>query len=301
MDKSMSQQKTINKSFATECHAVFPGGFAVLMAVYFRDDARLFEVAVDSIFLNTLQPTQFVLVADGQLSVGLEQMLQKLQQRYSNRIELLRLPTNAGLAHALNAGLRYITLPWVVRADADDFNLPHRFTSLAAMLSTQPELELMSSAILEVEATGQPIAVRGVPVTDEGIRQFAKTRNPFNHMAVAYRRDAVLACGGYPNVHLKEDYALWCHMLARMTPVANTPEVLVHATAGRDMYRRRGGWRYAKAEWGLQNVMVTCGLKTKQRAWRDGLLRAAVFLAPEGLRAKVYELFLRKQATVRAK
>ncbi len=290
----MNQQDTPDTPVAPACHAGFPGGFAVLMAVYLRDDPRLFEVAVDSVFLNNLQPTQFVLVADGPLSEGLEQMLQTLQQRYSNRVELLRLPANVGLAHALNAGLRYITLPWVVRADADDFNLPRRFAALATMLASQPELELMSSAILEVEATGQPNAVRGVPTSEAEIRQFAKIRNPFNHMAVAYRRDAVLSCGGYPNVHLKEDYALWCYMLARKTRVANTAEVLVHATAGRDMYRRRGGWRYAKAEWELQNVMVSCGLKTRVRAWCDGLLRASVFLAPEGLRGKVYELFLRK-------
>ena len=290
----MSQQKKINKSFATECHAEFPGGFAVLMAVYFRDDARLFEVAVDSIFLNTLQPTQFVLVSDGPLSIGLEQMLQKLQQRYSNRIDLLRLPANVGLAHALNAGLQYITLPWVVRADADDFNLPHRFSALAEMLYLQPELELMSSAILEVDATGQAIAVRGLPTTEEGIRKFVKLRCPFNHMAVAYRRDAVLACGGYPSLYLKEDYALWCRMLARKTRVANTGEVLVYATAGRDMYRRRGGWRYAKSEWELQNLMVSCGIKTRARAWRDGLFRATGFLAPAFLRGKVYEVFLRK-------
>ncbi|HEY5994806.1 MAG TPA: glycosyltransferase [Gallionellaceae bacterium] len=279
---------------ATTPTAEFPGGFAVLMSFYFYNDPHLFEIAVDSIFSNTLQPAQVVLVADGPLSDGLEQTLLKLRQRYGNRIDLLRLPTNVGHALALNAGLRHITLPWVVRADVDDFNLPHRFSTLAALLASQPGLELMGSAILEVDATGRAIAVRDVPTTEEGIRKFAKIRTPFNHMAVAYRRDAVLACGGYPDVHLKEDYALWCHMLARRSKVANTSEILVHATAGRDMYRRRGGWRYAKAEWELQNVMVSCGLKTWGKAWFDGLLRASVFLAPAGLRGKVYENFLRK-------
>jgi glycosyltransferase involved in cell wall biosynthesis len=290
----MKKDIALDINGATECHAVFPGGFAVLMAVYLRDDPDLFEIAVDSVFSNTLQPTQFVLVADGPLTEGLARKIRILQQRHDNRIDLLRMPRNEGLASALNTGLKYITLPWVVRADADDFNLPQRFGKLAAMLDAQPDLELMSSAILEVDSKGQPVAARILPTSDEEIRRFAKFRCPFNHMAVAYRREAVLACGGYPNVYLKEDYALWCYVLARRTRVANSAEILVHATAGREMYRRRGGWRYAYSEWALQNLMVSCGLKTRFRSWQDGLFRAAGFMAPAGLRGKVYEMFLRK-------
>lgn len=301
MDTNLNHQTHIEAARAPIHLAGFPGGFAVLMAVYLRDDPRLLEVAIDSVFSNSLQPDQFVLVADGPLSEGLERVLKTLQARHSRQIEMLRLPVNKGLAHALNAGLSHITLPWVMRADADDLNLPHRFATLAAMLTTQPSLELMSSAILEVDAHGNAIAVRTVPESEHEIRRFAKFRCPFNHMAVAYRRDAVLACGGYPDVHLKEDYALWCRMLGKSICAANSAEVLVHATAGREMYRRRGGWRYAKAEWALQGVMVACGLKSRPRAWFDGLVRAAGFLAPAGLRGAIYEIVLRKQLQRQAK
>jgi glycosyltransferase involved in cell wall biosynthesis len=295
MDTTLNSKSTF-KPEDVDVHQVgFPGGFAVLMALYIRDDPGLFEMAVNSVFSNALMPTQCLIVADGPLSVGLEQSLQALQTRYGDGIELLRLPINMGLACALNAGLNHLNLSWVVRADSDDLNLPNRFLKLASLLHSQPELELMSSAILEVDKSGTPIAVRQVPETDAEIRQFVKTRNPFNHMAVAYRRETVLACGGYPSVYLKEDYALWCHMLARKVRVANTKEILVHATAGCDMYRRRGGWRYAKAEWVMQRVLVSCGLKGRWKACIDGLLRATVFLAPAFLRAKVYEVLLRKR------
>lgn len=303
MDKNLNTfelsctSDSINVAATSVLRAEFPGGVAVLMAVYLRDDPSLLELAVDSVFANRLQPNQFVLVADGPLSEGLEKVIETLQKRHTYRIEMLRLPANKGLAYALNIGLRHITLPWVIRADADDFNLPHRFATLATLLATQPSLELISSAILEVDTHGQPIAIRALPETEDEIRRFAKLRNPFNHMAVAYRREAVLACGGYPDVHLKEDYALWCRMLAKGIRVANSPEVLVNATAGREMYRRRGGWRYAKAEWVLQGIMVACNLKSKRRAWFDGLLRAAVFLAPASLRGAIYYYVLRAKAS----
>jgi hypothetical protein len=293
MDTNLNS-KNIDKA---DVHSLgFPGGFAVLMALYIHDDPRLFEMAVESVFSNTLLPTQFLIISDGPLSTGLIQSLHTLCERYGDQIERLQLPINMGLASALNAGLNHLNVHWVVRADSDDFNLPNRFSTLAGLLRTQPKLELMGSSILEVDKSGNPIAVREVPETEAEIRQVVKTRNPFNHMTVAYRRETVLACGGYPtSVYLKEDYALWCHMLSRKVRVANTKEVLVHATAGIDMLRRRGGWRYAKAEWAMQKVLISCGLKGRCRAFIDGFLRASVFLAPVFLRAKVYEVFLRKR------
>jgi glycosyltransferase involved in cell wall biosynthesis len=273
---------------------IFPGGFAVLMSVYYRDKTDLFEMAVNSVFANTLAPSQFLIVVDGAIPDTLEQAVKLLSQLYGNRLEILRLPINQGLANALNEGLKHIKYPWVVRADADDYNLPHRFAVLATMVANKPDIGLMGSAILEVDEFRKPIAIRQVPKSEAEIRHFVMTRNPFNHMAVAYLRDCVLACGGYPNVHLKEDYALWCLMLARKVPVANTIDVLVHATAGRNMYRRRGGWRYARVEWEMQSILVTCGLKGKFRAIIDGSLRALVFLAPAWLRGQIYERVLRK-------
>ena len=77
---------------------------------------------------------------------------------------------------------------------------------------------------------------------------------------------------------------------------ANLPQVLVHASAGRDMYRRRGGWRYARAELTLQRYLVRCGLKQPSIALADGLVRMLVFLLPVRLRGYVYERLLRSDA-----
>lgn len=273
----------------------FPGGFAVLMAVYRRDDPPLFARALASVFENTLQPSEIWVVADGPLTSGLDEILLHFQAAHPDRLRIVWLEENRGLARALNAGLQCIRLPWIVRADADDYNLPQRFAKLAKRLKAEPGLDLMSSAILELEPTGEKVAIRAVPETEQEIYRFARSRNPFNHMAVAYRREKVLEVGGYPEIHLKEDYALWCLMLARKARVANLKEVLVHATAGRDMYRRRGGWKYARAEWAMQRLLVACGLKSWWRAIMDGATRAAVFLAPAAVRGLIYTLLLRRR------
>lgn len=275
----------------------FPGGFAVLMAVYGKDDPQLFRRALQSVFDNSLLPNEVWVVADGPLSLELEVVLGHFQQDVPAQImHVLRLPVNRGLAHTLNEGLAAISLPWIVRADADDINLPYRFERQAALLQQMPHLDIQSAPILEVTKGGAPIALREVPLTEPEIRRFARYRNPFNHMSVAFRREMVMAVGGYPLVHLKEDYALWCRMLAAGARVANSSEVLVHATAGFEMYRRRGGWKYAAAEWNMQHILVECRLKNKWQAIRDGVLRSTIFLMPSSIRGWLYRHKLRAKA-----
>jgi hypothetical protein len=120
------------------------------------------------------------------------------------------------------------------------------------------------------------------------------SRNPFNHMTVAYKTRAVMAVGGYPALHLREDYGLWALLLQRGVTCANLPDVLVHATAGSEMYRRRGGWRYAYGEWSLQSHLVRCGLKSTLSAWAHGVARSCVFLLPPTARGWIYERALRR-------
>jgi glycosyltransferase involved in cell wall biosynthesis len=273
--------------------ANFSGGFTVLMALYHRDRVELFEAAVHSVFANTLWPNQFLIVVDGPIPGNLRVSLQILQTRYP-LIELVHLPENKGLANALNIGLQLVKFAWVLRADADDLNLPERFATLATVCEENPKVQLVGSAILEVDENAQPLAIRELPCTVEEIHRFAKTRNPFNHMTVAYRLDAALDCGGYPNIFLKEDYGLWCLFIAKGYKAMNVKTILVHASAGMGMFRRRGGFRYAKSELQMQRLMVQCGLKNHAQAILDGILRAGFFLIPSGLRGLIYLTFLRK-------
>jgi hypothetical protein len=183
----------------------------------------------------------------------------------------------------------------VARADADDLNLPHRFETQARALVLAPHLDILGSAILEVDREEAPLAIRRLPSEPLKIRRFLMTRNPFNHMTVVFRHQAVVQAGGYPGIHLKEDYGLWCRLAAQGASMGNLPDILVKATAGRDMYRRRGGWKYAKAEVDLQRFMVDLRLKSSFAAVIDGALRATVFLLPAFLRGGIYKTFLRSK------
>lgn len=273
--------------------ATFPGGFTVLMAVYRRDTPALFRMALESVFANTLKPDAMILVVDGPVPIELEQEIVSFEARFA--ITVLRLPENLGLASALNKGLALISTEWIMRADADDYNLPNRFSSMAEVLSASGDkLDLFGSAIVEVDLDGTELAIRWTADDHTSICRFASRRNPFNHMTVAMRTALVRNVGGYPDIFLKEDYALWASLIKLNARTANIPDALVRATTGRAMYSRRGGLKYALSEIPLQQHLVCCDLKGYPAAVLDGLMHAAFALIPSFMRAFIYKRFFRR-------
>lgn len=266
--------------------------FTLLMPIYDRDDIdQLFIRAVGSVYKNTVLPNHFILIVDGPVRESLRLKIMNVEASY--KIEVLWLPNNVGIANALNIGLSKVKTEWVVRADADDYNLPNRFKAQVNLM--QQGYDLIGSAIQEVDMKGENIAIKKPPLKHDAIKRFARYRNPFNHMTVAFRTSFARNCGGYPNIYLKEDYALWALMIKNGAKLANSSFALVKATAGRDMYKRRGGLLYAKSEIELQKHLVRCGIKSYYAAMYHGGLRSLVYLLPGFMRGLIYESVLRSR------
>lgn len=264
--------------------------FCVLLAVYAKDSPELLKRALTTVAENSLAPAEILIVADGPLNARLDEVI--LSFSVTLPITIVRLPTNVGLARALNEALPLVKSTYVIRADADDFNDKNRFAAVIEKLAEG--FDLVGSQVREVDLTGNEVALRLVPESEVEIRKFIKRRNPFNHMTVGFRTRAVLDVGGYPEIYLKEDYALWATLIARGVKACNLQTQLVTATAGREMFRRRGGLKSALAEMVLQQHLCACGLKSGIEAFVDGILRASIFLAPNFIREWFYLRFLRR-------
>lgn len=263
--------------------------FTVLLAVYKKDDPDLFSKALESIFLNSLQPKELLIVADGELSNQLKEVIGCYEN--CQYLKFIQLPKNLGLAEALNVGLREINTEYTIRADADDFNYSNRFEQVIEKLDEG--YDLVGSAIREVDKEGEFVAFRKSPKTEAEIKVFASKRNPFNHMTVGFRTRWVQKVGGYPAIYLKEDYALWATLLSIGCRACNLDVALVDATAGTEMFQRRSGLKYAIAEINLQTHLVQKKLKKPMGAFVHGVMRSAIFLAPNFIRQYVYIRHLR--------
>ena len=97
--------------------------FSVLMSVYAKDRPAWVCRALDSIFLNTVKPSEVITVIDGHIPVGLRAILNEFSHRYP-QIKLCPLAKNGGLGPALAYGLQQCSHELVARMDADDISLP---------------------------------------------------------------------------------------------------------------------------------------------------------------------------------
>ncbi|WP_221051418.1 hypothetical protein [Shewanella algae] len=86
---------------------------------------------------------------------------------------------------------------------------------------------------------------RKVPTSNEDIYSAIGLYSPFNHVTVAFKKDAVLRSGSYRGgKNFQEDLDLWIRMAGRDCKFLNLPMVLVDVRGGDGMLGRRGGGRY---------------------------------------------------------
>lgn len=253
--------------------------FSVLMSVYAREKPEYLRGCLNSLAAQTLPADEIVLVFDGVLTPQLEETAADFQAALP--LHIVRLPENVGLGRALDAGLAACAHEWVFRMDSDDLARPDRFARQCAYIAAHPETDLLGGQIAEfADRPENAHAARTVPSDAAAIRAYAKTRNPFNHMTVAYTRSAVCAAGGYRHHLGMEDYNLWLRMLAQGAHAANLPDILVDARTGGAMLARRRGLAYARSEWQLYRLKRRLGIQAALPALYCALLRLLPRLLP---------------------
>ncbi len=224
--------------------------FTALLPVYGGDDAGYFQEAVDSIAASSAPPAELLICQDGALPADLARAVAGAV-RAGARIVVNDGPR--GLHHNLNQALGRVTTPWIARCDADDINAPDRFARQTKYLADHPDVGVLGGDLIEFWPDGRTRS-KIMPLDHAAIVAWARWRSPVNHNTVFYRTEDVLACGGYPNLPLKEDYALWLKMIARGVRFANLRADLVRARLGAGFYERRAGGRNLSSEWQIYRI-----------------------------------------------
>lgn len=263
--------------------------FSVLLPVYLGDQAEHFAESVRSVTADqTFRPTELVIVCDGPVSDEVDALLRGIDDLTGGvPTNIVRLAENMGLARALEAGLAACQYDVVGRADADDISVPERF-ALQVPALVEDGLDLVGSAIQELDSERGMGAIRPMPLTQEEILAGAAFRDPFNHPSVVYRRSAVAAAGGYQHLNKMEDYWLFARMLQAGARVANLPEVLVHYRVDAGAYHRRGGLEMLRSEWALQRKLREIGFVGTGEFLRNVAVRCGYRLIPTAIRRRAY-------------
>lgn len=267
--------------------------FSVCMCVYGKDDPAWFETAANSILDQTAAPSEVVLVVDGPVPTALDAVISKLEQQH--RFRVVRLPENRGHGEARRIGLEHCSHELIALMDADDISVPDRFEKQLAVFREDPAVAIVGGQISEfVEDPEGIVGIRNVPLTDEEIKEYLKTRCPMNQVTVMFRRPEIMKAGGYLDWYCNEDYYLWNRMVLAGMKFANVPEILVNVRVGADMYQRRGGWKYFCSEWKLQNYMLKNRIIGLSTYLMNVAKRVTVqLLLPNRLRGWVFQKFAR--------
>ncbi len=265
---------------------------SVLMSVYAKESPGFLSECLVSIATQTLLADEVVLVEDGPLGNELLAVIETY--RCTLPIVSVKRRSNAGLGEALREGLMQCRGEWVARMDSDDICAPIRFERQLEFLERYPEIDVLGAAIDEfADDSNAPHSLRALPCGRSGLEQFARWRNPLNHVTVMFRRSAVLVAGGYRSCPGFEDYDLWARMLMTGHRLENLQETLVHVRCGNGMLGRRGGVAYAWQEVKAQRLLRDMGFLTRLEALRNIALRVPVRVAPRFLRGSVYRAILR--------
>lgn len=263
--------------------------YSVLMSVYHKEEPAFLKEAIESMLSQTVQTDNFVLVCDGALTEELDKTI----AAYEEKLHIIRLPNNKGLAYALNIGIKQCKNELIARMDSDDISMPHRCEQELSLFEADSDLAIVSGTLLEFSQTpDHTTGERRLPSKNEDIVKYSHRRCPFNHPAVMFRKSEVERAGGYQTTYRMEDYDLWIRMLQQGSKAANITEPILYMRTLPDMYMRRGGRQYAvnmlKLRWSIY-----------QRGWSSlgdfavsALPQAVICVLPNGVRKLIYTKLL---------
>lgn len=268
--------------------------YSVLMSVYYKENPVYLRQSMLSIYNQTIPTNNFVVVCDGPLTDDLNRVLSEMKEKFESRLYIHRLSQNGGLGNALRIGMKKCTNEFIARMDSDDISRSDRCEKEIKMLIAHPEISVLGGFIEEfIEDINHICSMRVVPEKQDAILRFAKKRNPFNHVSVMYRKSAVESVGSYKSFFLLEDYYLWIRMLNNGYQGYNLQEPLVWVRVGKDMYKRRGGWKYVQSQRSLFKYMAQTGFITVNQYRIQSLVRLIGAIIPSWVRAILFQRILR--------
>lgn len=198
---------------------------SVLIGAY--DSAATLGAAIDGVLSQSVRELECLVVDDGSRD-GSADLAQAVADE---RVRVLRMGSNVGIARSLNAGIEAARAPIVAVNDADDLSDPQRLAQQLALLDARPDVAVVGCRMREVDAAGLQLAPRTVPAAGD-VRGMLMAANPIPNTASAFRRELILGVGGYdPRYRYATEYDLWLRVADRSVVWA-MPDVLATRVMG---------------------------------------------------------------------
>jgi len=257
---------------------------SVLIPVYYKDEPDHFEQALRSIFLQTVLPSEVLILVDGPVSTHHQETIRLLCDLSPIEIRVIKFPKNLGLPRVLNKGIQETKYSIIFRMDSDDIADEKRFQNQLEFLIANPDIDLLGGQIKEFL---------------KDTNAYSRRRNPFNHMTVMYRKEKILEVGGY-NEELTgfEDYGLWVRLIQAGARVENLNDFLCYVRTGKHFFGRRSGFKYVQNEVRFINFLRKNNFISFKEKIFQILIKSSIRFLPPYLIKKIYQYLLRKSPVI---
>ena len=268
--------------------------YSVLMTVYNGDIPEYFEMALNSMIKQTVQPDEIVIVKDGVVAHKLQNVIDNAKKTYRDIVEV-QLNENIGLGLALNEGIKLCKNDLIARMDADDISLQTRCERQLEVFYKNPNIDIVGSHVIEFSDNVENIVGRRkVPITNKEINKYAKTRDPFNHPSVMYKKSRVLQVGGYGNYRKNQDTDLWIKMLHDGCMAENIDDYLLFFRFDEKTYKKRKSWINTKLLIKIRKNAYKIGFSSFLEFAEVAIMQLVIFIMPLSIQKLIYKNILRK-------
>ena len=268
--------------------------YSVLMSVYHKDKPEWLKCSIDSMLSQTILTDDYVIVKDGPLDKKLNKVIDDYRKKYPKIFHVIELDENKGLANALKIGISKCKNELVARMDADDYSLPNRIEEQLKIFD-EHDVDIVGTWYSEfVDNLDNIISTKTFPTDNEDICKYSKTRSPFCHGSIMYKKSKVIMAGNYVSLFVCEDYDLWTRMIKCGCVGYIVPKVLLLVRVNSDMYKRRGGLKYLKSMYKFKKNLLKNKYCNRREFFVSMSAQILVCIMPNCLRSIVYRKFLRK-------
>lgn len=270
--------------------------YSVLMSVYYKENPEWLKISIESMLNQTVLPSEFVLVEDGPLTEELNKVIEQYETKYKKLFKIVKLEKNQGLGPALKIGVENCTNEYIARMDSDDYSMPQRIEQEFGIFEKHPDIGIVGTNVSEFIDTIDNVVCNVIlPETNKKIIKYSKSRNPFRHPSVMFKKSEVIKAGNYREYYLCEDYDMWLRMIRSGCKCYNIQNIYVYMRIGEDFYKRRGGHKYFKSIKKFKKEQLKNGYFTRFEYLKSIIPHAIVCYIPNFMRDFIYKKMLRKE------
>lgn len=202
--------------------------FSVVLYAWQKDFPAWVKQALDSIFSNTVKPTEVVIMVDGPVSKEAQAVINEAAKNETVRV--LSHPVPMLRAAALAFAIKQCKYDLIAIQGADSISLPNRFERQLAYFNEHPETAVLGGYAQEMDSKNEllPTAICEVPESEQEIKIFLKDRSPFIYRTVMFKKQAILDAGNYKDFPNLEDEYLWVRVIGKGYKTANLTSVIAN-------------------------------------------------------------------------